>query len=87
MPRSEMPLSMVATPAGTSATMLFHLGMLYCLGQEVGRDYVAAQKWFSIAALMGSVEARHHRCRISREMTPNQIAEAQRQATAWLSLS
>jgi TPR repeat protein len=87
MLRSEMPLPMAATPADTPATMLFHLGMLYCVGREVGRDYVAAQKWFTLAALMGSVEARRHRCRISLEMTAGQIAEAQRQACIWLSLN
>jgi TPR repeat protein len=83
MPRSDGPPSIVATPA----TMLFHLGMLYCVGREVERDYIVAQKWLTIAALMGSVEARHHRCRISCEMTASQIAEAQRQASAWLGLN
>lgn len=86
MLRSEGPPSLAAMPAGTSAEMLFHLGMLYCLGREVEQDYVAAHKWFNIAALKGSAEARHHRCEISREMTTSQIAEAQRQARAWISL-
>ncbi|MGE0284094.1 MAG: SEL1-like repeat protein [Rhizobiaceae bacterium] len=85
MTRSERPSSSAA-PAGTSAEMLFHLGMLYCLGREVEQDYVAAHKWFNIAALKGSLEARHVRCEISREMTANQIAEAQRQARAWISI-
>lgn len=71
--------------AGTSADMLFHLGMMYCLGRDVAQDYVAAHKWFNIAALKGSAEARHYRCEISREMTSLQIAEAQRQARAWIS--
>ena len=87
MARSEMQPSPAARPTDTSARMLFHLGMLYCLGHGVDRDYVAAQKWLSIAALKGSIEARHHRCLMSREMTANQIAEAQRQARAWITLS
>jgi TPR repeat protein len=66
--------------------MLFHLGMMYCLGREVEQDYVAAHKWFNIAALKGSTAARRYRCEISREMTTNQIAEAQRQARAWISI-
>lgn len=82
MARSEMP----SRPEGTSAEMLFHLGMMYCLGREVEQDYVAAHKWFNIAALRGSGEARHYRCEISREMTVHQIAEAQRQARAWISI-
>jgi TPR repeat protein len=75
-----------ATDSGSSAEMLFHLGMMYCLGREVEQDYVAAHKWFNIAALKGSVDARRCRCEISREMTVNQIAEAQRQARAWISI-
>lgn len=83
---SGVPSSPTAMPAGASAEVLFHLGMLYCLGREVEQDYVAAHKWFNIAALRGSREARHYRCQISREMTTGQIAEAQRQARAWISL-
>ena len=86
MARSEKKPSS-ATPAGTPATMLFHLGMLYCLGHKVEQDFVAAQKWLTLAALKGSVEARHYRCKISREMTANQLAEAHRQTRAWINLN
>ena len=86
MTRSEMPSASAAAPVCASAEMLFYLGMMYYLGREVEQDYVAAHKWFNIAALKGSLEARHHRCEISREMTSNQIAEAQRQARAWVSI-
>ena len=79
-------LPMAAIEAGSSADMLFHLGMMYCLGRDVDQDYVMAHKWFNIAALKGSAEARHYRCEISREMTASQIAEAQRQARAWISI-
>ncbi|MGE0007757.1 MAG: SEL1-like repeat protein [Parvibaculaceae bacterium] len=82
MARSGTPSS----PAGTPAEMLFHLGMMYCLGREVEQDYVAAHKWLNIAALRGSIEARRHRREISRKMTAGQIAEAQRQARAWVSI-
>jgi TPR repeat protein len=85
MARSEM-LPCSATQPGTSADMLLHLGMMYCLGLEVEQNYVTAHKWFNIAALKGSGEARHYRCEISREMTSGQIAEAQRQARAWIEL-
>jgi uncharacterized protein len=85
MTRSLM-LPAAATDTSSSAEMLFHLGMMYCLGREVDQDYVAAHKWFNIAALKGSVDARRCRCEISREMTTNQIAEAQRQARAWISI-
>jgi uncharacterized protein len=84
MTRSEMPSLSVSAPAGTSAEMLFQLGIMYCLGREVEQDYVAAHKWLNIAALRGSLEARQYRCEISREMTLDQIAEAQRQARTWV---
>ena len=85
MARSEV-LSAATTETGTSADMLLHLGMMYCLGLEVEQNYVTAHKWFNIAALKGSAEARHFRCEISREMTSGQISEAQRQARAWIDI-
>lgn len=75
-----------AAKKGTSADMLFHLGMMYCLGREVERNYVTAHKWFNIAALKGSQDARRCRCEISREMSTAEIAEAQRQARDWICL-
>jgi TPR repeat protein len=85
MTRSEaLPAS--AVEKGSSAEILYHLGMMYCLGREVERNYVTAHKWFNIAALKGSPEARRCRCEISREMSTAQIAEAQRLARDWISL-
>jgi TPR repeat protein len=86
MARSGVSPAQATVAAGTSAEMLFHLGMMYCLGREVEQNYVTAHKWLNIAALRGSVEARRCRCEISREMTTHQIAEAQRQARAWIGL-
>ncbi len=70
------------TPDAATATMLFELGLKFCNGH----DYVAAHKWFNLAALNGSEEAKLHRAELSREMTAAQIHEAQRQARAWLTL-
>jgi uncharacterized protein len=72
--------------AACSAEALFELGLMYCNGREVERDYVAAHKWFNLAALKGSTAARDYRSEISREMNACEIAEAQRQARAWLTL-
>jgi len=47
-------------------------------------DYVSAHKWFNIAAMRGNKEARAYRAEVAREMSSDQIAEAQRQARAWL---
>jgi uncharacterized protein len=73
-------------PVTTSADDLFELGMKYCLGREVAQSYVEAHKWFNIAALKGNDAAKFYRCDISREMSATDIAEAQRQARALLTL-
>ena len=65
---------------------LYNLGLAYSTGQGVGVDYVAAHKWFNLAAMRGVDEAKSWRAQISREMLPNQIAEAQRLAREWLSM-
>jgi TPR repeat protein len=81
---ARFDMSAATASETNSADALFHLGMVYCIGREVETDLVAAHKWFNLAALRGSTEARQYRCEISREMSPAQIAEAQRQARAWL---
>lgn len=47
-------------------------------------DLVSAHKWFNLAALAGSQEAQYCRSDIADQMTRQEIAEAQRQARAWL---
>jgi TPR repeat protein len=74
------------TPSAATADILFELGMMYCLGRDVLQDYVTAHKWFNLAALKGSEDARYYRRELALEMTPAQVAEAQRQARAWLTL-
>ena len=63
---------------------LYDLGILFSTGQGVEMDYVEAHKWFNLAALRGVDEARDWRAEIAREMSMDQIAEAQRQAREWL---
>lgn len=67
------------------ADALYNLGLAYSTGQGVGVDFVAAHKWFNLAALRGVDAAKSWRAQISREMNTAQIAEAQRQAREWLS--
>ena len=69
---------------GGQADALYNLGLAYSTGQGVDVDYVAAHKWFNLAAMKGVDEARTWRAQISREMSASQIAEAQRLARAWL---
>jgi TPR repeat protein len=63
---------------------LFELGMLYATGRDVATDLVAAHKWFNLAAARGNRSALSYRVELAREMSSEQIAEAQRQAREWL---
>ena len=67
------------------ADALYNLGLAYSTGQGVDVDFIAAHKWFNLAAVRGVEEAKSWRAQISREMNASQIAEAQRQAREWLS--
>ncbi len=69
---------------GGRSDALYSLGLAYSTGQGVVVDYVAAHKWFNLAAMKGVDEARAWRAQLSREMSAVQIAEAQRQAREWL---
>lgn len=67
------------------ADALYNLGLAYSTGQGVDVDFIAAHKWFNLAAVRGVEEAKGWRAQISREMNASQIAEAQRLAREWLS--
>ena len=86
MARLDGTLAERSELAATSgaAEAFFALGLMYCNGREVDPDLVVAHKWFNLAAMRGSREARDYRIEISREMTCDQIAEAQRLARDWL---
>ncbi|HET7335753.1 MAG TPA: hypothetical protein VFI93_11585 [Rhizomicrobium sp.] len=68
------------------ADALYNLGLAYSTGQGVDVDYVAAHKWFNLAAQKGSDLAKNWRAQISSEMNTSQIAEAQRLAREWLTI-
>ena len=72
---------------GGRVEALYNLGLAYSTGQGAGVDYVAAHKWFNLAAIKGSDEARRWRAQISSEMSPAQISEAQREARKWLDMA
>ena len=71
--------------AQPTVSEMCRLGLAMSTGQG-GKplDYVSAHKWFNLAALRGHKEARAYRAEVAREMSADQIAEAQRQARAWL---
>lgn len=61
-----------------------NLGLMYDDGTGVPQDKVHAYMWFSIAAVNGDDDATKNRDRVAREMTPDQMAEAQRFAREWM---
>jgi hypothetical protein len=84
MAQDQVPAAVDGDIAAGRATaeLLFDLGLRQC----IGRNYIAAHKWLNLAALKGSAEARRHRGELAREMTGEEICEAQRQARDWLRL-
>ncbi len=61
-----------------------NLGIMYENGRGVAQDYVLAHMWFNLAAAQGKDEnVLKLRDLLASEMTPDQIAEAQRLAREW----
>jgi uncharacterized protein len=69
---------------GSMPDALFELGMLYATGRDVAADLVSAHKWFNLAAARGNQSALSYRVELAREMSSDQIAEAQKLAREWL---
>ena len=77
--------SRISEAAAGDADALYDLGMAYSTGSGgVDVDLIEAHKWFNLAALSGHEESKTCRAEISLEMTAREIAEAQREARAWL---
>ena len=75
----------LAEAATGSSEALYELGVAYSTGTHgLDVDLIEAHKWFNLAALSGDTRSQHCRAEISVEMTAREIAEAQRQARAWL---
>ena len=55
----------------------YNLGLMYRIGRGVPKDYVAAYAWYRLSAYSGMKEGSRSREIIAKEMTPEQIAEAQ----------
>jgi TPR repeat protein len=78
--------SYLADAAQGDANALYELGVAYSTGiNGVDVDLIEAHKWFNLAALNGNLLGQECRAEIAEEMTAREIAEAQRQARAWLS--
>ena len=60
-----------------------NLGSMYEYGEGVPQDDVQARMWLNLAAAQGDELARINRDRLTKQMTPVQLAEAQRLAREW----
>ena len=77
--------SRMADAAGGDPDALYDLGITYSTGTGgTTIDLIEAHKWFNLAALNGDRRGQICRAEIADEMTAREIAEAQRQARAWL---
>ena len=77
--------SRMADAASGDVQALYELGIAYSTGSGgVAVDLIEAHKWFNLAALNGSERGQESRADIAEEMSAREIAEAQRQARAWL---
>ncbi len=77
--------SRIADAAQGNAEALCELGMVYSSGAGgIEIDLVQAHKWFNLAAMAGNTRGQECRAEIAWDMTAREIAEAQREARAWL---
>jgi uncharacterized protein len=73
--------------APVAADAFYELGMMYSIGRSVPVDFVAAHKWFNLAARRGNGDAGRLRRELADQMSESEIAQAQRAARAWLNAS
>ena len=62
----------------------YNLGFMYYDGLGVRQDDAAAHMWFNLAVAQGDEEAQKYRDIAASQMSPAQIAEAQRMAREWM---
>jgi TPR repeat protein len=61
----------------------FNLGAMYSGGRGVPKDLIVAYMWFELSALRGTEAAAGSRKTIARQLSPHQVEQAQRLASAW----
>ncbi|MFM2099341.1 MAG: hypothetical protein RLZZ366_880 [Pseudomonadota bacterium] len=77
--------SRMADAANGDPEAYYELGIAYSSGAGgINVDLIQAHKWFNLAAVNGNERGQECRAEIAEDMTAREIAEAQRQARAWL---
>ena len=61
----------------------FNLAEMYAGGLGMPQDYVQAYKWYSVANANGDTKGKFARDVLEKQMTPAQIAQAQKLAREW----
>jgi uncharacterized protein len=61
----------------------YNLGVMYANGEGVPQDYAAAHMWFNLAAASRNRNAVKARDIVAAQLTPAQVAEAQKLAREW----
>ncbi len=80
--------SRIADAARGDLNACYDLGIVYSTGASgVDIDLIEAHKWFNLAAVWGSSAAQQCRADIAEDMTAREVAEAQRQARAFLTMT
>ena len=59
------------------------LGRMYERGQGAPQDFIQAQMWYTLSSAHGEQRAAEARDALAKQMTPAQIAEAERLARKW----
>jgi TPR repeat protein len=76
--------TMAAARAGRRDAF-YELGIAFSVGSNgVNVDLIEAHKWFNLAAMSGDERAALDRSEVAADMTPAEIAAAQREARAFL---
>lgn len=69
--------------AQEDALALAKLGLMYAQGRGVLQDFIQAHMWYNLSAAHGEARSADARDALAKQMTPAQIAEAQRLAREW----
>jgi TPR repeat protein len=83
-PRPVKPLELSDSESGAGKDYLFELGLLYSTGRSAPPDFLAAHKWFNLSAQRGNKTAARLRSEMAAEMSPSDVASAQRAAREWV---
>ena len=62
----------------------YNLGIINDNGEGVPQDYNLAHMWWTLSGSQGLEDAVENRRLLEKEMTPDQIAEAQKLANEWM---